>query len=154
MPSQKLHIHFQWPNDRWTPRYHRQKSISFINFGQSQEQLAKVAQQRRPSQLPPAKDVLWIFVTLDANGACGHLWCRGVQNSMEANLACRPALSTEWLDWAAILCKLLMAYDTDFICQELPLFRKVESIWFHIIHTANHKATCAYIRQKHILKTY
>ena len=26
---------------------------------------------------------------------------RGIQNSMEAILACHPALSTEWLDWVA-----------------------------------------------------
>ena len=30
----------------------------------------------------------------------------GIQNLMEAILACHPALSTEWLDWAASSCEL------------------------------------------------
>ena len=29
----------------------------------------------------------------------------GIQNSMEAILACHPALSTKWLDWVAISCE-------------------------------------------------
>ena len=29
----------------------------------------------------------------------------GIQSSMEAILACHPALSTKWLDWVAILCE-------------------------------------------------
>ena len=37
------------------------------------------------------------------NGGCAL--CYAIQNSMEAILACHPALSTKWLDWVAKWCE-------------------------------------------------
>ena len=70
----------------------------------------------------------------------------GIQNAMEAILACHPALSTEWLDWVAKWCELqrtricpvdifycIYAYHCTQVVEHLCITSSVYSEWFAFI---------------------
>ena len=57
----------------------------------------------------------------------GLCWLRhGIQNSMEAILACHPALSRDWLDWVAKSCELWQICTGPILSMLL-----LGSIWLH-----------------------
>ena len=77
---------------------------NYFMFGRLDWLVGHVCLQYTPSQKKRLSDSKLQVSWLSDIGACTLR--HGIQNSMEAILACRPALSTEWLGWVAISCEV------------------------------------------------